>query len=43
MRLFDILKKREPEEEKAKNEVEDNINSLKQALLNDRFFEDLDY
>ena len=33
----------DPEEEKAKNEVEDNISSLKQALLNDRFFEDLDY
>lgn len=32
-----------PEEEKAKNEERDRINSLKATLLNDGFFEDLDY
>ena len=31
------------EEEKAKNEERDRINSLKHILLNDGFFEDLDY
>lgn len=33
----------DPEEEKAKNEERDRINSLKHILLNDWFFEDLDY
>ena len=33
----------DPEEEKAKNEERDRINSLKHILLNDGFFEDLDY
>lgn len=32
-----------PEEERAKNEVRDKINSLKHTLSNDGFFEDLDY
>lgn len=32
-----------PEEERAKNEVRDKINSLKHTLSNDGFFEYLDY